>query len=372
MPVYVGLFHLKPHVVEFVASRDEPAETVERVRANTRSILPGAVVADRWYTVDAYRVEGAEEACQDIVARHPASDVVFNITGGSKMMAIGAYLAALSGGADAIYIDTAHSTVHSLLRGHAGEVELRLSFEQYARCCEREVPRHKPLTGMSVSEQKALEAAHYLATLSPEEDEVLAQVRASTQGAAPLACSISRSPAAERVLRALEEYGIVKDVGVAQEDISFEIHTDGDMRFVKGAWLELFVWDQARRLVGAGRQPLFDECVYSVELPAGDAVKEVDVACMYRAQLVWSSCKTGRKPFQTAYLDEVRAVSDLLGGRFCTPLFVAAAYLRGRDEEASFRDQARQREIVVVSREDFPRVGDILRKQALNPDFPRR
>lgn len=93
---------------------------------------------------------------------------------------------------------------------------------------------------------------------------------------------------------------------------------------------------------------------------------------MYRAQLIWCSCKTGKKPFHTAYHDEMRAVSGMLGERFCTRVFVASANPSGFGNEASFRDQARQREIVVVSREDLPRLGDVLRKRALAPDYPRR
>lgn len=121
---------------------------------------------------------------------------------------------------------------------------------------------------MSVSLETARQAARYLATPDPEEDAALAELR-DVGGSAPLRRSLRRSVAAERVLSKSEEMGILASLSDEQGRLAFQILKDDDLRFLKGIWLELLVWDEARRLTSLDGGPLFDDCVDDRELLGG-------------------------------------------------------------------------------------------------------
>lgn len=149
------------------------------------------------------------------------------------------------------------------------------------------------------------------------------------------------------------------------------MRTNEDWNFFKGGWLEVYVWNEARKLQEHGGRPIFDEVKMGLEIPSGPARKEIDVACLYQAQLIHCSCKTGRDTFRTSHLDELSAVSNLVGGRFCSRIFITNQVLSNQEREKEFLEQAKQREIVVVTGDKLTNIGAILKKQAINPDFMR-
>lgn len=123
-------------------------------------------------------------------------------------------------------------------------------------------------------------------------------------------------------------------------------------------------------------KPLFNDVAVSLEIPSGFATKEIDVACIYKNQLIHCSCKSGKSPFKTSYLDELSAVSNLIGGRFCSRIFITNQMLdselsQERQQWDLFREQANQRGIVIIKGDELAKAGDILKKQAINPDFSR-
>ena len=134
--------------------------------------------------------------------------------------------------------------------------------------------------------------------------------------------------------------------------------------------MEIFVWHVVKKL--QVQEPFFDDFAIGLKIPKEGAEKDIDLACIYRAQLIHCSCKTGKDSFETEHLDELSAISSIIGGRFCTRVFITNRVLPNNLSKAkSFLDHAKQREIVVVTGKELPNIGEILKKQAENPDYPR-
>ena len=139
------------------------------------------------------------------------------------------------------------------------------------------------------------------------------------------------------------------------------------------------MWDEARQQKARDESVLFDDARFSFEIPSDEtgARKEIDVGMMFAGQMILCSCKTGsNKPWRTAYLDELRAVSSLIGGRFCSRVFVTACFSpsEGKDgfvDYQRFINQAKDREIVVITGDQLNDVGQMLAKEALKPTFWR-
>lgn len=157
------------------------------------------------------------------------------------------------------------------------------------------------------------------------------------------------------------------------------IQTSADYEFLKGTWLEIYVWDQARQQRAKGNAPLFQDAQFNFEIPSDvtGAYKEIDVGLMYAGQLIHCSCKSGGKGiWATEHLDELSAVSSLIGGRFCSRIFITSKSPpdAGDDEYEGYRrflQQAKDREIVVIAGDQLRSIGAVLAREADRPTFPR-
>jgi hypothetical protein len=141
-----------------------------------------------------------------------------------------------------------------------------------------------------------------------------------------------------------------------------------------GDWLEVYVWDQINKIKGVDNdEPFADDCRWGCEIPRDKVQYELDVALMYKAQLVIAECKTDEKPFQgeNNYLRDLDAVADQLGGDYVSKVFVTNRQGEG-ESYTIFCRQAQQRNIEVVTRERLPEIGEIMKKQATNPTYPRK
>ena len=220
---------------------------------------------------------------------------------------------------------------------------------------------------LTFSQEAAIKSANILASGCGKYLAFLERIR-GTQGSGSRKVAIKNEIEINLALR-LAELGIVD---YSEENGYLIIRSNEDWNFLKGEWLEVFVWHEVKKLQEQTQEPFFDDFAVSLEIPMEGAKKEIDLACIYRAQLIHCSCKTGKNSFETRHLDELSAISNLIGGRFCTRVFATDRLLPNDLSTAkSFLDQAKQREIVVVTGKELPSIGDILKKQAKNPDYQR-
>jgi Card1-like, endonuclease domain len=136
----------------------------------------------------------------------------------------------------------------------------------------------------------------------------------------------------------------------------------------KGDWLELYVWSKIKI-----HQPKFADDYQWGYVIKSTAENELDVVLTYNSQLIFVECKTDENPFsqKTKYLDGSNNKAAMLGGSYVTKIFVTNASKTMEGYE-NFKEQARLREIVIVTGEDLSNIGRILEKEAKNPTYARR
>jgi hypothetical protein len=101
---------------------------------------------------------------------------------------------------------------------------------------------------------------------------------------------------------------------------------------------------------------------------------EIDVALIYKAQLLIVECKTGgRDAFNAETLDWITGVSTPLGGRFVSKILVSSLPLPYETDRSFelFMAKAESRSVFLATREDLPNIGKVLEEQAKTPKYPR-
>lgn len=380
-PAILGVLSLKPKAVEYINSADQPDREKE-IRATLMS-LSDLKDTEPGINVDAYDNTHTVQACIKLRQRHGHDDFVVNLSSGTKLMALGAYEFAKEYGYSAYYVDTNNRRVIEVFSGTSHPLHL-LTVKDYLACFNR-YPRLKFNADLlSVTMEQASEIAQDLVDLGDPAQEVLEHIRQRGKGKdEPRTCRIKNyepTPEAKKIWMYLVEIGLLANAFLDGNNYRFTIQRTADYAFLEGGWLELFAWNQARSQCTAQGAPVFDDVAVSFEIPTDGhgAYKEIDVGAMYAGQLIHCSCKAGtNRIWSTDHLDELRAVSSLVGGKFCSRIFITAKNPPIEAERDSHRaylhflDQAKAREIVVVAGDQLKDVGKILAQQATRPTYWR-
>ena len=172
-----------------------------------------------------------------------------------------------------------------------------------------------------------------------------------------------------------EKVELLGDLKVAGGSISFWL-SHLQCAFLDGAWLEAYIWDEARK-VG-----IFSDCRWNLKVVDGkiftekdrDNRNEIDVALIYKAQLLIVECKTGgREGLSAETLDWITGVATPLGGRFVSKILVSSLPMPNETDRSFelFKAKAESRSVFLATREDLPSIGKVLEEQAKNPKYPR-
>ncbi len=102
-------------------------------------------------------------------------------------------------------------------------------------------------------------------------------------------------------------------------------------------------------------------------------VNQIDLAATYAASPLIAECKTEARPFRTEHLDQLRAITSMIGGSFVGALFISARSQQRADAQAlaAFKGQADARQIVVVTGDQLGQLPDILKREAIRPAYAR-
>ena len=111
-----------------------------------------------------------------------------------------------------------------------------------------------------------------------------------------------------------------------------------------GDWLEVYVWHEVKQ------RGFADDYQWGCKVSDGQVENELDLAVLYKAQLLIAECKTDQNPFQGRrnYLGKLDAIANLLGGTYVTQVFITNQY-GTEDSYNVFCEQAKQRNIVVTA-----------------------
>lgn len=380
-PNLVGILALRPAAVEFIVSEDTPAR-YEEIYEVLRQVTDLDRSAEPHY-LPAYDFIANRDVCLAVAQRHPESEIIFDISSAPKIMGFAAYEVARFLHQRAVFVDTANGRLIDLVPPSATPVPIAINLTQYLACYGRRPEPTFDFQKLSVSQEQAIKAASYLATAGLAAVEAMDKLRSWSQGKGkrtiPFKKTQPLSPEAREVLRQLESFGLITNLQEQPDGrVQYTILNEMDWKYLEGTWLEVYVWHQVLQCRDEQGQPMFRESQVglSFEIPSDGARKQIDVGYIYHGQMIHVSCKTGSKPFKTQYLDELRAVSSLIGGRFTSRLFVTNAFPPPETDSdyndyKRFLSQAKDREIVVVTGEELPEVGAILKEQALRPTYSR-
>lgn len=368
-PNVIGVLLLRPTRIELVVSSDEANKVdvlLESLKGIEALTLPRREEIE---IVDAYDFQSNIAALERIYSKYHEKTIQFNLTGSTKIMALAAYEIAKQNDLVSFYINTAGCQI-MWITGRHDEVSqpFKLTIEEYLNIFGRRAISRFKFENFSFNRVQAISAATLLAASSPKSTSLLQKIKAyQSKGRTGLQIPLNSFDE--------DEQEIINDLAnikvLDKKNGLVILRSNNDFEFFKGGWLEIYVYNETLNQKNRCGHSVFNECCLGLEIPAGAAQKEIDVACISEAQLIHCSCKTDRDPFKTLYLDEIRSISSMIGGRFCSRIFVTNAIFPDKTKQQQFLDQAKQREIVVITGKELSKAGEILSKQAKNPDFWR-
>lgn len=364
---------LRPEIIVPIASTEalQKDEAWERVRPALLELCPQGLQEPR--EVGAFDLAAVRAACMSAIAQYPQAHWVFNITCSTTVMSIGAYEVGRDHGADVWYLDTRAAQVIPLVGRPPDGNPYVITVHDYLRVYNRTAhPAPSPAE------------AHVILAgdLAKEPDEAIAfreRLRA---------CGASAHYEAPRVLRLrnlssqMVEWcaqatraGFVDRLQLTPSGCDL-YQVDGYFwKFIDGDWLEIFAWDAARRA------NCFHDYCFNVRIPTlkpAVAKNEIDLAATSFASLLIAECKTEDRPFLTSHLDQLRAVTSMIGGSFVGAFFITARSEKAlervegrRAAFAQFLSQAHARQIVVVTGEKLGDLSATLAREARQPTFFR-
>lgn len=367
-PNVIGVMRFRPSQVVLIVSKDERSKRyvlLDSLRNIESFSLPDE---EDIIEVDAYDFQANLVAIRGICTKYHNKKIQFNLTGSTKIMALAAYEIAREKGIASFYV-AGNRILWLTGQEHKVIEKIDLKIEQYLKIFGREASHKFKFDNLSFDKQSATNAAKLLAINTPCSASMLKRIRSAKQIKGSVGLQLPLCDFSEDEKRILMD---LKDAGTLDvNDDLMRIRSNNDLEFFKGNWLEAFVYNEALNEKDISGCPIFDYCDLSLEIKLDQAEKEIDVACIHEAQLIYCSCKTDKDPFKTLYLDELRSISSMIGGRFCSRVFVTNAVFSDQTKQSQFLDQAKQREIVVVTGSELANIGKMLAKQAIKPDFWR-
>jgi hypothetical protein len=372
-PNIAGVLSLRPDEVRYLISEDQPKTHDDMLSVLGR--FDGLKADGPMEVVPAHHIPAIKAKTHQILANATDADVVFNVTCGSKTMAIAVYEVAKDLGHRVIYVDSFANRIIDWTWPDQEEELIRTTIDDFLAALGRTPQRKFDFADLLLSENDAVLVAENLVAAGAAADSLLLGMRqlgwTESEPRRHFKSKLGNDETA--VLQMMQDLELVTDVVLTNRGYwCYTIPNAPNWNFIKGDWLEVYVHAQASRLKQADERPLFDHIAFSVRLPAdaGGAEREIDFAGLYGWQLVWASCKVERNPLDKRYLNEVAAINTMIGGRYATPIFICNG--RGDAENAqAFRQQAEAAKIVVVMRDRLPDIGAVLRNEAVKPTYGR-
>ncbi len=378
IPNILTIIYQRPDVVIPVCSieskRDLPA-----LQQAIRTVHPACRI-EEIDPVDACSFSQIYDVCEKAVISYPNAEWIFNITMGTSIMSIGAYEVAKkyqsSRSVQCWYINTSQARVISLPEDASnssyGKEIFKIEVSQYAAAYNRVLLPGDLEDERAYAEQHWLPFAQRLGK-NPH-DAFLIKLMLSKIG--------DNKPRKDRDGKDGSKYPTIKGLsdevyhlleGAQSLQLVSQLRKDADSisfrlsypqhKFLNGAWLEMYVWDEANKL------GIFDDCQWNHTIVDGKSNNELDVTMTYKAQLLIAECKTGEEAFDSDTLYKSDSVANLLGGRFVGRLLITSLPLP--KDHQKFLEQANSRRIVVVTAEDLSIVGAKISEEAKQPRYAR-
>jgi len=354
-----------PRAARFIVSsrtKSHAQNTIAALKLDRRTRR--RVDADIEPAIDPYDIDAAERACLKVVREFGSEDAVFNVTGGTKTMVIGAYQAALRHQLPMLYVTTEKGKIlHLEPDGSRDEEDITARVS---------VPVYFAAHGITAGVRRPWpddfqEIAMYVARHVHKVTRVLAAARRCISN--PLASPLLENPTAEEraAVHTLADKGLLEKVP-AEGGLSIRVRDDPKVRdFLCGKWLEVYVYAAC-----ASRKDLFDFVAGDVHIhkPAGGelVLNQLDGAVTKRARLTICSCKTERHELEDkgenkGIIYELDSISRReQAGIYCGKVLVTHQV----DLPAAFRARAENSNVRIVDGLELLNVAEIIAEATVN------
>jgi len=372
-PDVLPLLYLQPDLVLTVTS--EEGWEGEKAFLDIANALPSCQVEPP-PGVNAYDLNVGMNACRELCKPYSDAEWTFTITSAPKILAIAAYEVAKEMGVPCWYIDSQGDRIVSLVKKMEMEVDkqrfFHLSFDEYVkiqgrRCKRKEGPTKDYRSAAEgwddISQKIALSPDTHLLTPILYRHKKQGEINEVITKPIPLA-DLATLP----LVRFLLDKGLLTSTDPSTEQREYYFASVNAAQFLgTGDWLEVYVRHQTNQAKFA------DDVRWGYSIIRKRVNLELDLAVMYKAQLVIAECKTNENPFrgQYNYLRDIDAVADLLGRTYVSKIFITNQPAEGESYKV-FSQHAKDRNIIVVTKEELSKVGDIVKQAAMHPKYPRK
>lgn len=368
-PDVIALYCVQPHFTIIVTS--EQGWKNEEVFVNIAQSLPHNEYIGFKREVNAYNLDVALKACKDAVADvkqdYPDYDFdwTFSISSGPKIIGIAAYELAREHNIPCLYVDTRENKIVSLIKdiGVTSDDIFHMDVPHYMKIHQRTPAVHSP-------EKKAyrdiVEKWGDIAKILAMSDDTSDFIKEMRNKPVHVFVSLPRHLINSSLIQDLEKVNAIEVKHSSDGTISCAFTSKNFARFIgTGDWLEVYVWNEVNQL------KITDDCQWGYEIRS-IASNELDVVFTYQAQLIFVECKTEGEPFRqkVGHLDTISAKAEMLGKTYVTKVFVTSEP-RTHEGYDNFKNQADLRQIVVATYEDLPVIRQLLKKEAVDPTYPR-
>jgi hypothetical protein len=358
MPSLIPILQYRPDVAVFLYS-DRTASQVADVCAALDLVDGLDSVCCVKVRIDPARFIRSPDVVSQVIAQYSGHQFLFNLSGGTKLMALSLYRAA-EGKGDVLYVSADGECILRLRPQTIVEepITAQVSAAVYLGAHGASTDPARSLNVASLS-PAYFKVARHLAdwVLGLEDWRKALGRRKKIRPPSPYPVRVSLphpSPVESAIVDLLVRHDLVTP---ARRGASFILENHDTWLFLNGGWLELYAFDVARGM------DLFHDCRVQVFITHPQVVQnELDLIVMRRAVATICSCKTGSVPRGAAkvrWLDELEGRASALG-IFCGKLLILSQPRQACGE--SFFQRAKKMGIEVATSEDLPHLTAVLER----------
>jgi hypothetical protein len=319
IPLFTEPPERRAECVQFMVSanqrvRDVADHLAEAIRRDPA--LANIRVAEPLF-MDAWVLDKARADCEAAIARYTSDELSVNLTGGTKMMSLAAYQAAMNTHTPMLYVNTEQERIIDFDQDGAAQTprsfRAPISIETQLRAAGHEFKTNKPpLRASDVRALWAEFAAYLVDHYVPAHVNLIRKVLRSAGGAGK---TVSFTPPGQSVeaARQAHEAGLwVWD----EKAGTFTIPDKTAYGFLNGEWVEAFA------LTSLAKSECFDDVLGRVEVEGFEG--DLDVVATYNGRLGIVDCKTTgatREEGMSNTIAKIRLHDVLFGGTYARALF---------------------------------------------------
>lgn len=307
--------------------------------------------------INPFDEQDIKKACTTALQRFPDADWIMHITTSPKVVGIYAHDIARKYNIPCWFLDTDGKQVVSLVRqGEKADNAylFKVTVEEYMQAYGRtyEIPK-------TFDYRQKAESWYDIACTLAHQSEATQLLLNAIRAVKHNSFMIAVDAQAEQLLQQLATLGVVTITGKSANQLQCRIANNEQFEFLKGDWLEVYAWSEA---IKAG---FADDCQWGYKIKTDLPANELDLVLTYNARLLIAECKTSKNPFETDHLYKLHSVADLVGGNYVRQVFITHCPQpkKKNNQFDNFTQQAKLRRIFVITGEQLPNVGALLRQE---------